>query len=218
MAGTTGLDKFYISINNIVFMEIEYTDEKIVFNKTLSDLDRFVRDFVNILDKNKVRYVIISGYIPILFGRSRQTEDVDMFIEKINFEIFKKLWVDLQVCFECINTSNPNEAYEDYLGSGIAIRFSLKGLFVPNIEVKYPSMNADFWSLNNRRKVLVNSEELYISPIEMQISFKLYLGSEKDIEDAKYLYSIFKNYIDIDVLKEFSKRFNKQNLITRHLR
>lgn len=39
------------------------------------------------------------------------------------------------------------------------------------------------------------------SELELQIAFKLYLGSGKDFEDARHLYNIFKDHLDIDLLR-----------------
>ena len=199
-------------------MEIEFEENKIVFNKVINSLDQFVIDFVRILNKNNIRYVIISGYVAILFGRTRETEDVDMFIEKINFETFRNLWDDLQERFECLNTSNVVEAYNEYLNDNTAIRFSLKGDYVPNIELKFPKMDSDFWSLKEKKEVAVNEHTLFISPIEMQICFKLVLGTDKDIEDAQHLYTIFKQHLDASLVEQLIRKFNIQDMFKRHLK
>ena len=50
--------------------------------------------------------------------------------------------------------------------------------------------------------VILNSEKLKTSEMELQIAFKLNLGSEKDLEDARYLYNIFRENLDIALLKK----------------
>jgi len=67
------------------------------------------------------------------------------------------------------------------------------------------------------KKVLLNNHEIFIFPLELQIPFKLYLGSEKDIEDAKYLYNLFKNNIDTKVLNEFIQKLKTEELFKRYL-
>jgi len=96
-------------------MEINFSKDKIEFEKNLSSLDNFVISFCSILNKLKIKHVLISGYVSILFGRSRTSEDVDMIIEKLDFARFKKLWDEVYKDFECINTENPKSAYEEYL-------------------------------------------------------------------------------------------------------
>ena len=51
-------------------------DKTIKLDRELNELDLFVLDFVKVLEKH-ARYVLISGYVALLFGRSRTTEDVD---------------------------------------------------------------------------------------------------------------------------------------------
>lgn len=59
-------------------MRMEFvTERKIKLGKSLSELDKFVLRFIRIVEKY-VDYVIISGYVVILLGRSRATEDVDL--------------------------------------------------------------------------------------------------------------------------------------------
>jgi len=47
--------------------------------------------------------------------------------------------------------------------------------------------------LVNRLKVELDKNLLYISPVEIQLAYKLFLGSEKDIMDTVYLYELFQN-------------------------
>jgi hypothetical protein len=187
-------------------MEIEYTHKNIIFEKELNNLDNFVIDFCKILDKLKISYVIISGYIPILFGRNRTSEDVDMFIEKMDYARFNELWINLSEKFECLNTFECREAYQEYLSSGIALRFSKKGEFIPNMEVKFPKVSLDDLSLKERIKVSVNNHIMYISPLEIQVVFKLFLGTEKDIEDSRYLFALFKDKLDKRVMEDLFRK------------
>ncbi len=54
----------------------------------------------------------------------------------------------------------------------------------------------------------MGDHEMKISPIELQIPYKLYLSGDKYIEDAIYLYEIFKDTIDRKTLKNFLKEFD----------
>ena len=64
-------------------MEYDVDKREIKSDKVLNNLDKFVIDFIKILEEH-VDYVIISGYISILLGRSRATEDIDVFIKRIS--------------------------------------------------------------------------------------------------------------------------------------
>lgn len=199
-------------------MEIRISKTEIKFGKELNPLDQLTLDFVKALDNCKIKYVIISGYVAILFGRSRSSEDIDIIIEAIDKDKFNKLWNELSKKFECVITVDKKDAYDNYISTKHSLRFSRRGEFVPNIEVKFPKVELDDWTLKNSKKVILNKNILYISPIELQIPFKLFLGSEKDIEDAKHLYNVFKNELDGKLLKEFLKRLNKEDIFNRYLK
>ena len=60
-------------------MEFSFTKKKIILNnKVVNRLDEFVLTFTSVLDRMKINYVIVSGYVAIVFGRSRATEDIDI--------------------------------------------------------------------------------------------------------------------------------------------
>jgi len=44
-------------------MEIEFKEDKIIFDRELSLLDSFVLSFTEHLQTNNIKYVIISGYV-----------------------------------------------------------------------------------------------------------------------------------------------------------
>ncbi|MBI5553117.1 MAG: hypothetical protein HY917_00055 [Candidatus Diapherotrites archaeon] len=190
-------------------MEFEFSKNRIVFERELSYLDRLVIQFTRILDQTGVEYVIISGYIAILFGRSRNTEDVDLFMGEMPFGKFRRLWEKLeQEGFECINASGPQNAYEDYLKDQLAIRFAVKGTFEPNFEVKFPKTKYNRYSLNHKIEVILNKQKLMTSELELQIAFKLHLGSGKDFEDARHLYRIFGEKLNKELLQEHITELN----------
>ncbi|MCK4615214.1 MAG: hypothetical protein KAU14_10460 [Thermoplasmata archaeon] len=198
-------------------MELEFTEKGIVFNKELNPLDEFVLYFTRLLDEQGIGYCIVSGYVAILFGRSRTSEDIDLFIERIDPKRFKELWNRLIRDFECLITSDPNDAYDTYLDNSQTIRFSRKGQFIPNIEIKFPKTSLDRWTLENRLRVIVNNRSLHVSPMEVQIPYKLKLGSEKDIEDAIYLYSIFKDKLNLEALSVFLESLGQKETFRRYL-
>ena len=199
-------------------MEINFSKSEIKFEKELSSLDKFVIDFTSILNRLSIKYVLVSEYVSILFGRNRSSEDIDMFIERLDFKRFQLLWNELNNVFECIITTNVNEAYNEYLTKHYALRFSKKSRFIPNIEVKFPKIDMDKWALDNRKMVVFNNHIVFISSLELQISFKLYLGSEKDIEDARFLYNLFKENLDMPLLKEFNQKLKIGEVFDNYLR
>ena len=191
-------------------MEIEYSKDSIILkNRSLSDLDKFVLDFVEIL-KDHFNYVIVSGYVAILFGRSRGTEDVDILIEKITKTEFFKFVDEIEVRYEFLNPEDRDGLYE-MLGENLGIRISKKNEIIPNIELKIIKNELEQYVLDNRLKVELDKNLLYISPVEIQLAYKLYLGSEKDIIDAIHLNKIFHNYIQQEELEYWVKYFKVES-------
>ena len=161
-------------------MNISFTSESIGLQKELNSLDSFTLDFIAALDKLSLRYVIVSGYVAILFGRSRASEDIDIILEKMDRQKFHTLWNSLKDGFECIITSSEDEAYTNYLQSGLALRFARKGSFIPNIEVKFPKDSLAHLSLQVRKKVLDADNHICV---ERSTVFRLpltYSGEEQD--------------------------------------
>ena len=164
------------------------TDKKeIILDKELNELDKYVLEFIKILEKH-VDYVIISGYVSILLGRTRTTEDIDMFIMPISKERFNELYEDLiENGFWCLNSDNPEIAF-DYLKSGLAIRFSIENMPIPNFEVKFPKDSLGLETFNDSIEVILPKGDLIISCLERHIAFKRYfLKSKKDFEDSGHI-------------------------------
>ena len=186
-------------------MEINLDKKEIKLSKKLNQLDQFVLDFCELLDD----YVIVSGYVSILFGRSRATEDIDLIVPPMNFQKFDKLWKKIEKNgFECINNSNSKDAFEDL--NDHAIRFCRKGRPIPNMEFKKASNKIHVYSLKNRIDVFIENHKFFISPIEMQIAYKLMLGkgdNKKDLEDAKHIYEIFKDKFNKDEMNRLIREF-----------
>lgn len=182
-------------------MEIEFSEKTIKLEKELNEIDMFTIDSARFLEKY-FDYVIISEYLSILFGKPRGTEDIDVFIKKTDFENFRKFYEGLnENGFEILNSESAEDAF-DMLQRNIAIRMSRKGEFIPNIEMKFPKDEWGAKAIKKKIKIILNDSRIFVSPIEQNIAFKLYLGSRKDIDDACHLYLLFKklNHLDADEL------------------
>ena len=192
---------------------MEYNKEKreIILNRKLSNLDKFVLDFIKILEKH-TNYVIISGYVSILLGRPRTTEDVDIFIEKIPEEKFLKFYNEIKKNgFWCLNSEDGKEIYS-YLQDNLAIRFSYKGETIPNFEVKFPKDNLDKETFKDFITVILSEGKLRISCLERHIAFKKhFLKSDKDVEDALHIEYLFKEQIDYDKINKLENLIKGRN-------
>jgi len=188
-------------------MDIQYSGRRIVVSeKYLTLLDRFVLDFIRILEQ-ETPYVIVSGYVAILFGRSRGTEDVDILVPHLEKPSFSRLYrALLDGGYEFLNAEDADGLF-DMLNKRMGIRVARKEQFIPNIELKFVKDEVDRIVLRDRVEVNLPGADVYISAIEIQIAYKLFLGSQKDIEDALFLYEIFREDLDPTILKQRMESF-----------
>ena len=176
----------------------------IKIDKELNELDKFVLDFIKILKKH-TNYVIISGYVSLLFGRARGTEDIDIFIEEITKESFIKLYQDIERKYWCLNSDDVNEIYS-YLKDGLPIRVAIKDQAIPNFEIKLAKTLLNKEAFKDSIIVKTTLGELKISSLERQIAFKkYYLKSDKDLEDSKHIETLFKKNINYNKVEEYKR-------------
>jgi len=193
--------------NDTLGMDIRHSPHGITIGgKYLTLLDQFVLEFIRILEP-VTPYVIVSGYVAILFGRSRGTEDVDILIPHLEKKSFEELHEALtNGGYEFLNAEDTDGLY-DMLTRRMGIRIAKNDQFIPNIELKFLKDEVDRCVIRDRVVVNLPDANVFISPIDIQIAYKLYLGSEKDIEDALYLWEIFKEDLKEDNLKMWMKTF-----------
>ncbi|MDP6671103.1 MAG: hypothetical protein QGI60_04790, partial [archaeon] len=95
--------------------------EREVKDKSL--LNEFVKDFLAVVDRNKLKYAVVSGFVVISHGRARGTEDIDLIIERISLESFDRLHGDLvEAGFECLQGTVAKDLFNDYLEDNLSLR------------------------------------------------------------------------------------------------
>lgn len=186
------------------------SDRKIKLDKPLNDLDLLVLRFIRLLEKY-TPYVLISGYVAILLGRSRGTEDVDLFILPLDSERFVHFYHDLKANgFWCLNAESDDELY-NYLRDGFAVRFAEEGRVIPNFEVKFALKERERAVFTDCLEVETEKGILRVSSLERQISFKKYvLKSDKDLEDAHHLEEVFKDHINKEKIKIYQRLLERE--------
>jgi hypothetical protein len=185
---------------------MRFADKKTIqIDRELSDLDKFTLDFVTIL-KQHTTYVIVSGYVAILLGRARASEDIDIIIPRIDVATFASLYDDLKKkSFYCLNAEEEKTVYS-YLEENLAVRFAKRGTMIPNIELKWAKNEFDMIALEKSINVSIKNENLSISPLELQIAFKEeVLRSPKDLEDADHIKVVAKEYVDDNLIRRYKE-------------
>jgi len=169
-------------------------------------LDKFVFKFIKILKKH-TDYVIVSGYVAILLGRNRATDDIDIIIPKTDKEKFELFYNELlKEGFWCINTDELSEIY-DILISKHSVRFAIKDVISPNIEIKFSRDDLDLEALKNKIKIQINDHILNTSILELQVAYKEeILKSNKDMEDAEHIRNVCRENLNTTLINEYKKR------------
>lgn len=174
-------------------------------------VDSLAFDFCACLERLKVRYAIISGYVAILLGRNRLSEDVDLFTERLSLAKFRALHSALKPTFESITPGGVERLYRDYLDAGeesTSIRYARPGTFSPNLEVKFAQKPIHQYSLARRIAVDVNGQRVYIGPLEMGIVYKLKMGTEKDLADARWIFDRTRDRLDRSELRRLMEELD----------
>lgn len=169
---------------------IELTNGELVVERSPNELDELAIEFTSLLDELDIQHVYVAGYLAILTGRSRATEDVDVLIERLDEEQINQLVNQL----EDGNMWGPAMPLEDMytmLSEGDNIWVAPEEQVIPHIEAKFVRDETDHASLSNSITAHIGDAELPVGPLELQIPYKLYLGTQKDIEDAAHLYALF---------------------------
>ncbi|MFA4820529.1 MAG: hypothetical protein WC613_06255 [Candidatus Aenigmatarchaeota archaeon] len=181
---------------------MQITPNEIKLDRELSDLDKFAIGFAKSIS-NHTKYVIVSGYVSILLGRTRGSEDIDMLIPETNGKGWIKIYRALEKAgYQCINAAAQDSF--SYLKDGIAVRFAPKGSPVPNMEILFAEEDVQKLALSTKMTAVVGKDRIFISNLELQIAYKeIILGSPKDMEDARHLRAILGKAINMKKLKEY---------------
>lgn len=168
---------------------MEFTDDGVVIDKPPNDLDSLVLDVTGALDEVGVRYAVVSGYVAVLFGRSRATEDVDVITGRFDQGTASELVSRLEDAGYW-GPAMPLAELHETLADGLPVRVAEEGHRVPNVELKFAADEYDRTSLENTLAVRIGGETLHVGSLEFQIAYKLDMGAQRDYEDALYLHEV----------------------------
>jgi hypothetical protein len=81
----------------------------------------------------------------------------------------------------------------------------------PHLEVKFARDEFDRASLANAITARIDGVDIPIGPLELQTAYKLYLGAQKDIEDAVHLYTLFEESLSEARLETWVRRLDVED-------
>ena len=181
---------------------MEFTDEGVVIDKPPSDLDRLMLEVGDVLDAVGIEYSVVSGYVAVLFGRSRATEYIDVITERFDEgtadELVKRLWET-----GYWDSAMPLDDLHETLADGLPARIAKEGHRVPNAKLEFASDESDRISLDNAISVRLGGETLRVGSLEFQIAYKLDMGALRDYEDALYLHEVVGPSLNRTALEEY---------------
>jgi len=195
---------------------MELSDHTLTVSRELSELDKDVLEFTRILDACKVDYVIVSGYVAILTGRSRSTEDIDVILESLSETETEQLVTELKN-HGYWGMAMPLDEMYSMLSEGSRIRIAEDGEMYPNFETWFVSNDVEREALSNPLTVMFDEGQIEISPLELQIAYKLRLAqaadslSGKDFEDALHLYLTFEERFNTEQLETYVKELGVED-------
>lgn len=169
---------------------IEFQEGELVVEREPNELDALAMGFTSVLDDLGIQHVYVAGYIAILTGRSRTTQDVDVLIERLDEPQTERLVEALEEAGMWGPAMPLDDMYE-MLANGDNIWIAPEEQVIPHIEAKFVRDEADRTSLQDAITARIAAGELPIGPLELGLAYKLYLGSRKDFEDAVHLYTLF---------------------------
>ena len=187
---------------------MELSDDTLTVSRELSELDKDVLEFTQTLDACEVNYVIVSGYVAILTGRSRSTEDIDIILESLSETETEQLVRELKDR-KYWGMAMPLDEMYSMLSEGSRIRIAEEGEMYPNFETWFVSNDVEREALSNPLTVTFDEGQIEISPLELQIAYKLRLAqaadslSGKDFEDALHLYLTFEERFKTEQLETY---------------
>ncbi|QUO47528.1 hypothetical protein [Halorubrum ruber] len=189
---------------------VDLTDRGLVVDREPNRLDELALEFSQVLSRLDIGHVFVAGYVAILAGRSRSTEDVDVFIERCSSERIDDLVAELEREGYWGPAMPLSNTYEN-LASGTNIWVAPDGEMTPHLEVKFPNDEFDRASLANAIDAHVGGETVPIGPPELQIAYKLSLGGRTDLEDAAHLYTVFGATLSRDRLETWVERLDVED-------
>jgi hypothetical protein len=169
---------------------VELRDGTLIVERSPNELDDLALAFSEVLTRLEIDHVFIAGYVAILTGRARATEDIDVLIEEVPASKLDQL-VEVLTDAGYWGPAMPLASMHENLTAGTNIWVAPDGQLTPHLEVKFPTDEFDTASLANAIDARIDGRQLPVGPLELQIAYKLYLGDRTDLEDAAHLYGLF---------------------------
>ena len=181
---------------------IELRDGTLVVERAPNRFDDLAIKFSEILTEFGIEHVFVAGYVSILAGRARSTEDIDVIVERLSAARTDDLVSALDAA-DYWGPAMPLEEMYGNLSAGTNTWVAPDGQTTPHLEVSFPTDRYDRASLEKALAAQIGGHELPIGQLELQIAYKLHLGTRTDFEDAAHLYVLFRESLSEPALERW---------------
>lgn len=186
---------------------IALRDGELPVEREPNELDELAGEFSSILNDLDIGHAFVAGYVAILAGRSRATQDIDVLLERVGTETVERLATRLDKG-GFWGPAMPLDATDGTLSDGGSVWVARDDEMVPHLDVKFASDEFDRASLTNAITARIDTISLPIGPLELQIAYKLYLGDSTSFEDAAHLYAMFEGSLGTTDLEAWVERLD----------
>lgn len=189
---------------------VGFREGELVVEREPNELDQLAAAFTAILDGLDIRHVYVAGYVAILTGRARTTQDVDVYLEPVDESRVEQL-VEALEDNGMWGPAMPLDDMYEMLANGDNIWIAPDEQVIPHIEAKFARDEADYTALENSLTARVGDAAVPIGPLELEIPYKLYLGSQKDFEDAVHLFTLFEETLRTAELEQWVEKLGVES-------
>lgn len=186
---------------------IELDDGVLTVDREPNQLDQLAIDVSAVLSDLDIDHVLVAGYVAILAGRPRGTEDIDLLLEELDANETDEL-ADALRDAGFWGSAMPLDDMHETLEAGTNVRVAREGEVIPNVEMKYVDDQFDRASLENSIIARIGDRSLPIGQLELQIAYKLHLDTQKDFEDAVHLYILFEESLSSEELETWVRKLD----------
>lgn len=193
---------------------MNFEENQIVVEKEPCTVDELILGVATVFERHELDYVVVSGYVAVLLGRSRATEDVDVLIQQPDEATAAAVADDLREAGYWGCAMPLSELYVT-LSDNLPVRIAEKGDRVPNVEVKVVGDDYDRLSLSETTTVSFGDQTLTIVQPELQIAYKLGMSAQRDTEDARHLYHTLGENLSTEALETYVRRLGVEDQYAR---
>lgn len=189
---------------------VELRNGTLVVEREPNRLDELATDFSDLLDRVDVDHVFVAGYVAILAGRARSTEDVDVLVEPIDQATADEL-VETLDGTGYWGPAMPLSSTYEMLEGGDNVWIAPNDQITPHLVVKRVRDEFDRASLDDALTARIGDRTIPIGPLELQIAYTLRLGARHDVEDAVHLFTLFEETLSASRLEEWVRRLEVED-------